>query len=81
MELYEVVAKNGDTAPRIEYSRKNLTKATAIFAASNLVRGFRQVDILNQETGEVMFARYESDGFFRGEMSPIETIALVESCF
>ena len=81
MELYEVVAKNCDTAPRIEYSRKNLTKATAIFAASNLVRGFRQVDILNQETGEVMFARYESDDFFHGEMSPIETIALVESCF
>lgn len=81
MTMYEVVARNCNTNPKIKYSRENLTKATAIFVASNLVRGFRQVDILNQETGEVMFARYESDDFFCGEMSPIEAIALVESCF
>ena len=81
MELYEVVAKNCDTTPRIEYSRKNLTKASAIFVAKNLVRGFRQVDILNQETGEVVFARYESCEFFINEMSPTEAINLVENYF
>ena len=81
MELYEVVAKNCDTAPRIEYSRKNLTKATAIFVAANLARGFRQVDVLNQETGEVMYAFYLSDEFFEGELTEYEAMELIDRYF
>ena len=81
MEMYEVVARNCNTCPKIKYSRKNLTKATAKFIATNLTRGFRQVDILNQNTGEVMFSTYVSDEFFKGELTEIEAIAMVEAHF
>ena len=81
MEMYEVVARNCNTCPKIKYSRKNLTKATAKFIATNLARGFRQVDILNQNTGEVMSSTYVSDEFFKGELTEIEAIAMVEAHF
>ena len=81
MEMYEVVARNCNTNPKIKYSRKNLTKASALFVATNLERGFRQVDILNQDTGEVMLSTYVSDEFFKKEMSEVEAIAMVEVHF
>lgn len=81
MEMYEVVARNCNTCPKIKYSRKNLTKATAKFVALNLARAFRQVDILNQDTGEVMLSTYVSDEFFKKEMSEVEAIAMVEVHF
>ena len=81
MELYEVVARNCNTCPKIKYGRKNLSKSTAKFVALNLARAFRQVDILNQETGEVMLSTYVSDEFFKKEMSEVEAIAMVEAHF
>ena len=81
MTMYEVVANNCKANPQIKYSRKNLTKANSIFVASNLTRGFRQVDILNQDTGEVMYTYYMSDEFFKEEMSEYEAMELVDSCF
>ena len=81
MEMYEVVARNCNTCPKIKYGRKNLTKATAKFIATNLARAFRQVDILNQDTGEVMLSTYVSDEFFKKEMSEVEAIAMVEVHF
>lgn len=79
--MYEVVARNCNTNPKIKYSRKNLTKASALFVATNLERGFRQVDILNQDTGEVMLSTYVSDEFFKKEISEVEAIAMVEALF
>lgn len=81
MEMYEVVARNCNTNPKIKYSRKNLTKAAALFVATNLERGFRQVDILNQDTGEVMRAFYMSDEFFRPSLTEYEAMAVVDSMF
>ena len=81
MEMYEVVARNCNTCPKIKYGRKNLTKATAKFVALNLARAFRQVDIINQDTGEVMLSTYVSDEFFKKEISEIEAIAMVEALF
>jgi hypothetical protein len=81
MEMYEVVARNCKTNPKIKYSRKDMTKATAIFVATNLIRGFRQVDILNQDTGEVMYSFYMSDDFFKAELSEYEAMELVDRLF
>jgi hypothetical protein len=81
MEMYEVVARNCKTNPKIKYSRKDMTKAMAIFVATNLIRGFRQVDILNQDTGEVMYSFYMSDDFFKAELSEYEAMAMVDSMF
>jgi hypothetical protein len=81
MEMYEVVARNCNTNPKIKYSRKDMTKATAIFVATNLIRGFRQVDILNQDTGEVMYSFYMSDDFFKVELSEYEAMELVDRLF
>ena len=81
MEMYEVVARNCKTNPKIKYSRKNLSKASAIFVASNLERGFRQVDILNQETGEVMYSFYMSDEFFGPSLTEYQAMEVVDSVF
>ena len=80
MEMFQVVAKTCNSKPSIEYSRKDLTKATAIFVASNLMRGFRQVDIINQDTGEIMLSNYVCEDFFEKELTPYATIELVEKC-
>lgn len=80
MQMYQVVAKNSTAQVSIEYSRKNFTKATALFAANNLMRGFRQVDIINQDTGEVMLSNYVSEEYFEKELTPYEAIELVEKC-
>ena len=81
MEMYEVVARNCNTNPKIKYSRKNLTKGGAKFVARNLARAFRQVDILNQETGEVMSAIYSSSEFFVGDLTEYEAMELVDKHF
>lgn len=80
MQMYQVVAKNSTAQVSIEYSRKNFTKATALFAATNLMRGFRQVDIINQDTGEVMLSNYVSEEYFEKELTPYAAIELVEKC-
>ena len=81
MEMYEVVVRNCKTNPKIKYSRKNLTKASALFVATNLERGFRQVDILNQDTGEVMRSFYMSDEFFRPSLTEYQAMEMVDSMF
>jgi hypothetical protein len=53
----------------------------AIFVASNLARGFRQVDVLNQDTGEIMLSNYVSEEFFEEEMPSFEAIKRVEALF
>lgn len=81
MEMYEVVARNCKTNPKIKYSRKDMGKAVAYTVAVNLARAFRQVDVLNQETGEVMYSIYFSDEFFRPSLTEYEAMEMVDSLF
>lgn len=81
MTTYEVIANNCNTMPSIKYSRKGLSKAMAIFCACNLARGFRQVDVLNDETGEVVLANYVGEDFFENDMTPTEAINTIEAMF
>lgn len=79
--MYEVVARNCKLNPKIKYSRKDMTKAVAYTVAVNLARAFRQVDVLNQETGEVMHSIYFSDEFFRPSLTEYEAMEMVDTLF
>ena len=81
MAMYEVIANNCSTVPSIKYSRKDLSHAMALFVASNLARGFRQVDVLNQDTGEVMLSNYVSEEFFKEDITTLDAIKTVETMF
>lgn len=73
---YKVVAQNCDT-PRITVEVEGNRFAAAEYAFL-LRKAFRQVDVLNNETGEVMMNFYVSDEWFAAILSEAECIALLQ---
>ena len=76
---YKVIADNCNTCPKITYERGGLTKNTARFVATNLSQAFRRVDVLCEQTGEVMYNIYYSDDFIRPDFCELTAISVVES--
>ena len=77
---YTVTANNGNYRPRIEYSRDDLTNDNAKTIAMTLTKAFRNVEVICNETGEVVFTRYISEDWFTPIFSITEVIDLIEDC-
>ena len=77
---YTVTAENRCN-PYITYCIKNLTEKQARFAIKNLWTAFRSVEVVNEETGEVVFSHYEGDEFFQPSETEAEAIAKVSAIF
>lgn len=62
-QTYTVTAKSCESAPHIEFSiSANIHQASFYFMA--LARAFRDVQMVSNDTGEVMKSHYESDEIF-----------------
>lgn len=77
---YTVTAENRCN-PYITYSIQNLTEKQARFAIKNLWTAFRSIEVVNEETGEVVFSHYEGDEFFQPSETEAEAIAKVSAIF
>ena len=72
---FEVFADNCNR-PTITYRLGKLSACQAMAIARNLCKAFRDVRIVNEETGEVMYNCYFSDEFFSKEVSETRAITL-----
>ena len=75
METYEVLADNGNS-PKITFQVRGLSKNSAKFLAEHLSQAFRDVRVICDQTGEVMYNVYYNDGFKRTTMKESECIAI-----
>lgn len=77
---YAVTAENRCN-PYITYHIEKLTEKQARFAIKNLWTAFRSIEVVNEETGEVVFSHYEGDEFFQPSETEAEAIAKVSAIF
>ena len=75
---YTIKADNGHHRPRIEFSHEAVPGDRAKGLAILLTKAFRNVEVTNNETGEVMFTNYISGDWFESELSISTVLALVE---
>lgn len=75
---YTIKADNGHHRPRIEFSHEAVPGDKAKGLAILLTRAFRNVEVTNNETGEVMFTNYVSDGWFESELSISTALTVAE---
>ena len=77
---YTVTAENR-CSPYITLTLDKLTKKAAYFATQNLCAAFRSIEVVNEETGEVVYSHYEGDEFFQPSETEAEAIAKVNAIF
>lgn len=80
LTTYSVSADNCNS-PRITYEVKGLAEKSALFLANHLAEGFRKVDVICEQTGEVMFSMYYNDSFRYPSMSELECLAIAQPIF
>lgn len=74
---YKIIARNYET-PSIEVTAEGNLFAVTEYAAL-LKKGFRFVEIYNNETGEVVYTFYRSDAWFNPSLSVTECIGLLKA--
>lgn len=79
-ETYSVSADNCNS-PRMTYEVQGLSAKSALFLANHLAEGFRKVDVICEQTGEVMFNIYYNDDFKKTTISELECLAIVHNVF
>ena len=77
---YSVSADNCN-APKITYEVKGLAAKSALFLANHLAEGFRKVDVICEQTGEVVFNIYYNDDFRKPTMTELECLAIAQPIF
>ena len=77
---YTVSADNCN-APRLTYEVKGLAEKSALFLANHLTEGFRDVKVVCDQTGEVMFSIYYNDDFRKPTLAELECLAVAQSIF
>ena len=80
LTTYTVSADNCNS-PRITYEVKGLAEKSALFLANHLAEGFRKVDVICDQTGEIMFSMYYNDSFRCPSMSELECLAIAQPIF
>ena len=80
LATYSVSADNCN-APKITYEVKGLSEKSALFLANHLVEGFRDVKVICEQTGEIMFNMYYNDDFRKPSMSELECLAIAQPIF
>lgn len=72
---YSVSADNCNS-PKITYKVQGLASKAALFLANHLAEGFRKVEVICEETGELVYDIYYNDTFRKPKMDEIECLAL-----
>ena len=80
LTTYSVSADNCNS-PKITYEVKNLTAKSALFLANHLAEGFRDVTVICEQTGDIMFNMYYNDDFRKPSMSELECLAIAQPIF
>jgi hypothetical protein len=80
MLTYSVKADNCN-APKITYEVKGLAKKSALFLANHLVEAFRNVEVLCEQTGELVYNVYYNDDFRKTTMDELTCLSIAQSIF
>ena len=80
LTTYVVTANNCNT-PKITYEVNGLSEKSALFLANHLVEAFRQVDVICEQTGEIMFSVYYNDNFRKPTMDELTCLSVAQSVF
>ena len=80
LTTYSVSADNCNS-PKITYEVKGLPAKSALFLANHLAEGFRDVRVICEQTGEVMFNIYYNDDFRKPSMTELECLAIAQPIF
>lgn len=76
---YKVVAQNCDT-PRYTVEVEG-NRFFAEACVHLLTKSFRQVDITDAETGEIVYSFYRSDEWFKPTLSTLTCLELLEALY
>ena len=80
MLTYSVKADNCN-APKITYEVKGLAEKSALFLANHLVEAFRKIEVLCEETGELVYEVYYNDDFRKPTMDELTCLSIAQSIF
>ena len=80
LTTYTVSADNCNS-PRITYEVKGLAEKSALFLANHLTEGFRDVKVVCDQTGEIMFTMYYNDDFRKPTLTELECMAIAQPIF
>ena len=80
LTTYSVSADNRNS-PKITYEVKGLSAKSALFLANHLAEGFRDVTVVCEQTGEIMFNIYYNDDFRKPTLTELECLAIAQPIF
>ena len=76
-----VVSANNCNAPKITYEVKGLTEKSALFLANHLVEAFRKIEVVCEQTGELVYDVYYNDDFRKPTMDELTCLSIAQSIF
>ena len=80
LTTYVVNASNCN-APKITYEVKGLAAKSALFLANHLVEAFRKIEVVCEQTGELVYDVYYNDDFRKPTMTELECLAVAQPLF
>lgn len=80
MLTYSVKADNCNS-PKIIYEVKGLAEKSALFLANHLVEAFRRIEVVCEQTGELVYETYYNDDFRKPTMDELTCLSIAQSIF
>lgn len=80
LTTYVVNASNCN-APKITYEVKGLSAKSALFLANHLVEAFRKIEVVCEQTGEIVYDVYYNDDFRKPTMDELTCLSIAQSIF
>ena len=80
LPTYLLTAKTSDVFTNITYEKPHLPGELASLLMYDLANGFKSVDVINEETGEVVYSQYHGDDLWMPSQDPYEAIITAEEC-
>ena len=77
MEFTYKVEVNNCNSPKITCEIVGQPSKSAKFLAENLSRAFRDVRVICEQTGEIVYSFYYNDDFKKSTMSQIDCLATI----
>jgi hypothetical protein len=77
---YTVTANNGNHKPRISFEYEGVGERELRTLLHTLEMGFRNVEAMDETTGEIVYTHYEGGDFFQANYTPSETIDRAMLC-
>lgn len=80
MLTYSIKADNCN-APKITYEVKGLPEKSALFLANHLVEAFRCVEVVCEQTGELVYNVYYNEDFRKPTLDELTCLSIAQSIF